>query len=65
MSVLNRILLKRAFSKSNGPESSKQERKEEKRKKRKNEHSYVFISPTLEVVSAREKKALPRERYSD
>ena len=53
MSTLTRILLNRAFSKSNGPESNEQERKELKAKKRerkKAEHSYVFISATLESL---------------
>ena len=47
-SSLTRILLNRAFTKSNAPESNQQERKEGKEEgEKKTEHSYDFISSTL------------------
>ena len=56
MSTLTRILLNRAFNKSNRPEINEQERKEGKEEgEKRNEHSYVFISSTLEVVFERQK----------
>ena len=58
MSTLTRILQNRAFNKSNGPEINEQERKEgkEEGEKKKTEHSYDFISSTLErMVSERQK----------
>ena len=57
MSTLTRILLNRAFNKSNGPESNHQERKEgkEEGEKKKTGHSYVLISSTVEIVSERQK----------
>ena len=63
MSALTRILLNRAFNKSNGPESNQQERKEgkEEGEKTKTEHFYVFISSTLEMVFERQKTSAKRK----
>ena len=43
-------MLNRALNKSNGPESNEKEREEgkEEGENKKTEHSYVFISSTLE-----------------
>ena len=57
MSTLTRILLNRAFNKSNGPESNEKEREEGKEEgEKKTEHSYVFISSTFE----RQKKTIAK-----
>ena len=50
ISTLTNILLNRAFNKSNRPKSNEKEREEgkEEGEKKKTEHSYVFISSTLE-----------------
>ena len=54
MSTLTGILLNRAFNKSNGPERNKQEQKEGKEEgEKKTEHSYVFISSTLEIQTTK------------
>ena len=41
--------------------TNKRERREKMRERKKTEHSFVFISPTLEM---NDKKRLPRESYS-
>ena len=47
MSSLTRILLNRAFNRSNGPKTNEEEGKEGKEKaKKKTEHSYVFVLST-------------------
>ena len=55
--TFTKILLNRALNKSNGPESNGKEREEgkEEGEKKKTEHSYVFISSTLEGVFERQK----------
>ena len=48
-----------------GPKvTSKSERKAKKRERKKNEHFYIFISSTLEVVFERQKKFAISESYS-
>ena len=53
ISTLTKILLNRPPNESNGPESNEREREEGKeergREKKKTEHSFVFISSTLEI----------------
>ena len=69
-STLTTILLNRALNESNGPESDESEREEgkeegerEREREKKTEHSYVFISSTLEIVCERQ-KTFPGESYS-